>query len=129
MKIDHIAMWSDDLDRIKDYYVRHFNAQASGKYRNPQKQYEAVFLSFSSGARLEIMKQPGIKGHDAGAGMLHTGYAHLSFACGSEQGVDELTERIHKDGYQVINGPRHTGDGYYESVVLDPDGNLVEITV
>lgn len=129
MNIDHIAIWTNNLERMKDFYERYFNARAGRKYHNLQKQYESYFLSFSTGARIEIMKQPGItpRKHDPRQGLL--GYAHLSFACGSEASVDELTERFQKDGYQVTGGPRYTGDGYYESVILDPDGNLVEITV
>jgi lactoylglutathione lyase len=129
MNIDHIAIWTNDLERMKDFYEQYFNARAASKYHNLKKQYEAYFLSFSSGARLELMKQPWINPRHHDPLKAQTGYANLSIACGSEAIVNELTEKIHKDGYQLVDGPHHTGDGYYESVILDPDGNHIEITV
>lgn len=129
MNIDHIAMWTNDLEKMKSFYERYFGARAGSKYQNVNKQYESYFLSFSSGARIEIMKRPGITACRNHLVNTQGGYAHLSLACGSERAVDELTERLRKDGYQVVNRPRHTGDGYYESVIIDPGGNHIEITV
>lgn len=128
MQIDHIAIWTNHLKKMKEFYVKFFQASAGGRYQNTARQFESYFLSFSSGAQLELMSRPGISGINKGAEVHLAGYTHVSFSCGSEEGVDELTERIRKDGFQVVEGPRHTGDGYYESVVLDPDGNQVEIT-
>jgi lactoylglutathione lyase len=128
VQIEHIAIWTNHLERMKEFYEKYFLARAGRKYQNTAKQFESYFLSFSSGARLELMSRPGISEFNKADEQL-TGYTHLSIACGSEENVDELTERIRKDGCRVVDGPRHTGDCYYESVVLDPDGNRVEITV
>ena len=129
MYIEHIALWTNQLERLKDFYETYFQAKAGNKYSNPAKQSESYFLSFSGGARLELMYQPGIQRARNDQGERNIGYTHLSFATGSEQGVGELTNRLQRNGFQIMDGPRHTGDGYYESVVLDPDGNCVEITV
>ena len=128
MYIDHVAMWTNDLERIKSFYECYFGAQAGSKYRNAEKHYESYFLNFPSGTKIEIMKQPGITHHCNHPVNIQVGFTHLSIACGSEQCVDELTKRLRKDGYQVMNDPRRTGDGYYESVIIDPDGNSIEIT-
>jgi lactoylglutathione lyase len=128
MHIEHIALWTNNLEEMREFYETYFQARAGSKYHNPAKEFESYFLRFSSGARLELMSQPGIpKLIDKAEGQL-IGYTHISYACGSVERVDELTDRLLNDGYRVIDGPRHTGDGYYESVVLDPDGNRIEIT-
>jgi lactoylglutathione lyase len=126
MHIEHIAIWTHDLGRLKAFYETYFDGKANDKYVNAEKQFESYFLAFASGARLEIMHAP-----DAtqSSGNTCTSYAHLAFATGSEARVDALTARLRKDGYRIVSGPRRTGDGYYESCVLDPDGNRVEITV
>lgn len=110
------------------FYETYFAAQAGPKYVNPAKQYESYFLRFDSGARLELMFRPDIPSIQADPVTQFTGYIHLAIAVGSEMGVDELTRRLQADGYPVLDGPRRTGDGYYESVVLDPEGNRIEIT-
>jgi len=128
MHIEHIAIWTNRLERMREFYEMYFQARAGSKYQNPAKHYESYFLSFSSGARIELMTRPGIADFNDKNGEPFIGYSHLSFACESEDGVDELTDHLQNDGYRVVDGPRHTGDGYYESVVLDPDGNRIEIT-
>lgn len=130
MKIEHVALWTTQLETLKGFYETYFSAQASGaKYYNPKKQFESYFLTFpSGGARLELMRIPGLQNQHAGHETPLTGYVHLAIAVGSRQRVDELTETMRGSGINVIDGPRFTGDGYYESVVLDPDGNRVEIT-
>jgi lactoylglutathione lyase len=128
MHIEHIAIWTNHLEQMKDFYVEYFQASAGRKYQNTVKQFESYFLSFSSGAQLELMSRPGISEIKGGAEVHPAGYSHMSFGCGSEESVDALTERMQKDGYQVVGGPHRTGDVYYESVVLDPDGNRLEIT-
>ena len=126
MHIEHIAVWTYDIKRLKSFYETYFEAQASAKYINAEKQFESYFLTFASGARLELMQTPTVVPAHEGQ---FSGYAHLALSAGSEAQVDSLTARLRKDGYQVVSGPRCTGDGYYESVVRDPDGNRIEITV
>jgi len=118
-----------DLERSRSFYERYFGAQAGVRYVNEQKQFTSYFLSFASGARLELMHTPTVEAALTAEDAELQGYAHLAFSVGSKQKVDALTERLRDDGYDVVGEPRRTGDGYYESVVLDPDGNHVEITV
>jgi lactoylglutathione lyase len=125
MHIEHIALWMNQLERLKAFYQTYFQAQVENHYHNPAKRFESYFLSFSTGARLELMHQSGLQDAQSDTGVGFIGHSHLSFATGSEQGVDELTNRLQEDGFQALDGPRHTGDGYYESVVLDPDGNHI----
>lgn len=129
--IEHAALWTPDLERARHFYERYFDARAGARYENPRKQFTSYFLSFTSGARLELMHKPTVAAALAGdaPGTEREGYAHLAFSVGSEAAVDALTDRLRADGYRIAGDPRRTGDGYYESVVQDPDGNLVEITV
>jgi lactoylglutathione lyase len=128
MKIEHIAIWTQDLERLKDFYMTYFGAQASDKYINPTKRFESYFLSFSTGARLELMFLPNVeKGGDLPENRV--GLTHLAFSVGSKERVDSLTQELRVAGYLVASEPRTTGDGYYESVILDPDGNRIEITI
>ena len=119
LRIEHVALWTTDLERLRAFYERWFGARAGARYEN-QSGFASYFLSFSYGARLELMT---MTSRDAGS------LAHIALSVGSEQGVDRLTERMREAGVRVADGPRRTGDGYYESVVLDPDGNRVELTV
>ena len=128
MHIEHVAIWTNRLEQMREFYEVYFQARAGSKYSNPAKQFESYFLSFSSGARIELMTRPGITDVNDKSGGPFIGYNHLSFACESEDSVDERTDHLQIDGYRVVDGPRRTGDGYYESVVLDPDGNRIEIT-
>ncbi len=127
MKIEHVAIWTNNLTVLRDFYVRYFDAVAGEKYVNAKTSFESYFLSFGDGARLELMTKPGITS-DRGDSIL-SGYAHIAVSVGSKEHVDELTERLRNDGYIVTGEPRTTGDGYYESVILDPAGNHVEITI
>ena len=127
MRIGHAAIWTKDLERLKDFYVKYFNGTPGEKYINARKQFESYFISFEQGAKLEIMRNPTVV--DSGCGeKQHAGYAHLAFSTGSRESVDNLTGLLRDNGYIVTSGPRVTGDGYYESCILDPDGNMVEIT-
>lgn len=128
MRIEHFAIWTEDLERLKDFYQTYFGAQAGLKYINTAKQYESYFLQFESGARLELMFLPDIPTTKNDPIAQFTGYIHLAISVGSEAEVDDLTNRLRADGNVVLDGPRRTGDGYYESVVLDPDENRIEIT-
>jgi lactoylglutathione lyase len=128
MRIEHIAFWTEDLERLAAFYQHYFGATVGDKYVNAAKGFESRFVSFGAGARLEIMRTTTLAPVRYEAGAQRMGLTHFAVTLGSEQGVDELTARLRGDGHPVLDGPRRTGDGYYESVVLDPDGNRVEIT-
>ena len=129
MHIEHIAIWVKDLNGVKQFYEKYFGAESGPRYFNPTKHFESYFLSFSSGARLELMNMPSIPETKDDVHAQSIGLIHFAFSTGSEEEVDALTSRLKEDGYPVLDGPRRTGDGYYESVVLDPEGNRIEITV
>jgi lactoylglutathione lyase len=129
MRISHVAISVRNLETMKAFYERYFDAQANPKYVNERKQFQSYFLRFEAGATLELMQRPDIPSLTREPGQEFLGYAHLALATGSEAAVDALTARLVNDGYQRLDGPRRTGDGYYESVVLDPEGNRIEITV
>jgi len=126
MRIEHIALWVKDLEKMKDFYTLYFNTEVSEKYYNPLKQFSSYFLTFENGARLEIMNKPGL---ETSLQPMISGWAHIAVSVGSREAVDILTERLNEDGYTIAGNPRTTGDGYYESVILDPEGNQIEITV
>ena len=127
MKIEHLAIWVKDLEKMKDFYTRFFNMNCNDKYVNETKGFSSYFLSFEGGARIEIMHRPEISKHAAKAGTFF-GLTHFAISVGSRERVDELTEAIRSAGYEITGEPRTTGDDYYESVITDPEGNLVEIT-
>jgi lactoylglutathione lyase len=129
MKIEHIAIWTKDLVRLKNFYSKYFEVQSFSHYLNEKNQFESYFLTFESGARLELMKRPDIEDLEGSSEQEYSGYAHLAMSTGSEKRVDDLTKKLTDDGYKILAGPRRTGDGNYESVALDPDGNRIEITV
>ena len=129
MKIEHIAIWTERLEELKAFYEKSFNVVSNEKYHNPTKQFSSYFLSFESGERLEMMSMEGVTACDKSHAMQVTGLAHFAFALGSEQAVDQLTKTLVYNGYQWFDGSRQTGDGYYESCVLYPDGNRLELTV
>jgi len=129
MRIEHVAIWTQDLKSLKEFYCTWFQAEAGPKYANEVKGFESYFLTFPSGARMELMRTGLEVDQTPGPTKSSVGYAHIAFSTGSEIKVDSLTEQLREAGYTVLDEPRRTGDGYYESVVLDPDGNRVEITV
>ena len=129
MRIEHVAIWTHDLERLRSFYEAYFAGRANAKYVNPRTQFESYFLTFADGTRLELMQKPTIPLSQNDIERQFTGYIHIAFSIGSREAVDALTERLRQDGYRILDGPRTTGDGYYESSVLDPDGNRVEITV
>ena len=127
MKIEHIAMYVNDLEGAKDFFVTYFGAVSNGGYHNQRTGFRSYFLHFEDGARLELMNKPQME--DPEKTLNRTGFAHIAFSLGSREGVDALTARLKADGYSVISGPRTTGDGYYESCVVALEGNQIEITV
>ncbi|TDB68291.1 hypothetical protein EZE20_04475 [Arundinibacter roseus] len=127
MKIDHIALYTNQLELIREFYCTYFDAKSNEKYVNPRKGFESYFLTFSTGARLEIMQKDAVSISALQPGEEANGWTHLAFSVETPAVVDSLTDRLRMDGYTVAGEPRTTGDGYYESVVLDPDGNRLEI--
>ena len=126
MHIEHIAMYVNDIEKTKEFFVKYFNATSNEGYHNPNTDFRSYFLSFDDGARLEIMNRPQMK--DEEKTLNRTGYIHIAFSLGSKKQVDDLTERLRNDGFSVVSGPRTTGDGYYESCIIGIEGNQIEIT-
>ena len=126
MHIEHIAMYVNDIESTKDFFVKYFNATANKGYHNQTTNFRSYFLSFDDGARLEIMNKPIME--DVEKTLTRTGYIHIAFSLGSKEAVNELTERLKNDGFHIISGPRTTGDGYYESCIVGIEGNQIEIT-
>ena len=128
MHIEHIALWTPQLEPMRTFYETYFGGKSNEKYTNPRKQFASYFLTFSTGPRLELMQMSGIAPNPNTPTSQAGGWIHVAFSVGNKEAVDALTERLRQDGHQIVGEPRTTGDGYYESVVLDPDGNRVEIT-
>jgi lactoylglutathione lyase len=127
-RIEHIARWVEDLAALSAFYATAFGAQVGPRYVNAAKGFESCFLTFESGARVELMTTTRLSPARHAPGTERMGLTHLAISLGSETAVDELTKRLRSAGITVLDGPRRTGDGYYESVVLDPEGNRLEIT-
>lgn len=127
MKIEHIAMYVNDLEKTKDFFISYLNAKANDGYHNKNTDFKSYFLTFEGGPRLEIMNKPNME--DIYKTLARTGLIHIAFSVGSKEKVDELTKQLKQDEYEVINGPRITGDGYYESCIIGIEGNQIEITV
>lgn len=128
MKIEHIALWTNQLERMRAFYETYFNGRANQKYSNPKTGFQSYFMTFESGARLEIMQMAGIPANANEVKQQNLGLIHFAFSVGSETAVNNLTNQLRQDGYTILGEPRTTGDGYYESVILDPDNNRIEIT-
>lgn len=129
MRIEHIALWTNQLELMKNFYCKYFDGIASDKYINRHKEFESYFITFDDGARLELMHTTGIVEQESFEMIAALGLTHFAIEVGSELEVRRLTERIKSDGYTVTSDIRLTGDGYLESVILDPDGNCVELTM
>src|SRR5919109_4586712 len=128
MKLDHVAIWAVDLEVMRAFYEKYFDARSSARYENERKSFTSYFLTFPGGGRLELMHRPDIQRVPASQSSHEfIGYAHLGVELGSRAAVDALTRRLHDDGFAILDGPRRTGDGYYESMVADPEGNRVVI--
>ena len=127
MKIEHIAMYVNDLEKTKDFFIEYLGGHAGAEYRNKTTGFRSYFISFDEGARLEIMQKPEVP--DLEKPPARTGYIHIAFSVGSKEAVDALTEKLNRAGFTVLSGPRTTGDGYYESCIAAIEDNLIEITV
>ena len=127
MRIEHVAMYVNDLEAARDFFIKYLGTSSNDGYHNQKTGFRSYFLSFSDGARLELMNKPQMD--DAEKTLARTGLIHIAFSVGSRERVDELTEELKRDGYEVVSGPRTTGDGYYESCVIGIEGNQIEITV
>lgn len=127
MRIEHIAMYVHDLESAKKFFEKYLGASSNDGYHNTKTDFRSYFLTFDGGSRLEIMNKPGMV--DTEKGIARTGYIHMAFSVGSRENVDKLTQQLKNDGYEVISGPRTTGDGYYESCIIGIEGNQIEITI
>ena len=127
MKIEHVAMYVNDLEAAKEFFARYLGGRANDGYHNKTTDFRSYFISFDTGARLEIMRKPQMA--DPKKNLNRTGFVHVAFSVGSREKVDELTARLKADGFEVVSGPRTTGDGYYESCIVGIEGNQIEITV
>jgi len=129
MILEHVAIWTDNLEELKQYYIKYFGATANEKYTNKQNQFHSYFLTFKSGARIEIMTKPGIPDNkNDRVTDQHKGIIHLAFGVNTMNEVDEKANQLISDGFKILRGPRKTGDGYYEFETLDPDDNRLEVT-
>ncbi len=126
VKIEHIGIYTKDLERLREFYEKYFGAKSNNKYTN-SRGFSSYFLTFDEGARMEIMTYPVLA--DGTHEEYITGVVHFAISLGSKENVFSLTERLRGDGYNVIRETRNTGDGYFESVIADPDGNAVELTI
>jgi lactoylglutathione lyase len=128
MKLDHVAIWTVDIERMRTFYEKYFDARSNPRYENERKRFTSYFLTFPGGGRLELMHRPDIERFpDSQSSHEFVGYAHWGVELGSRAAVDALTKRLQGDGFPVLDGPRPTGDGYYESMVADPEGNRIVI--
>jgi len=127
MIIEHIAMYVNDIEQVRDFFVKYLDGKSNDGYHNPRTDFRSYFISFDTGARLEIMNKPDLV--DEEKSLNRTGFIHVAFSVGSKGRVNELTQQLQNDGYPIVSGPRTTGDGYYESCVVAVEGNQIEITV
>jgi lactoylglutathione lyase len=128
MKIEHVAIYTKDLEGLRAFYIKYFQAISNDLYVNSKKGFRSYFLSFSDGARLELMQMESIPDSLNDPIAQFTGIIHLAFSLGSRSAVDRMSEQLREDGFRILDGPRQTGDGYYECAFLDPGGNRIEIT-
>ena len=126
MKIEHIALYVNDLEAARDFFITYLGGKSNDGYHNPRTDFRSYFMSFDGGARLELMTKPGME--DQEKPLNRTGFVHVAFSVGSKERVDELTEELRTAGYEVVSGPRTTGDGYYESCIVVIEGNQIELT-
>jgi lactoylglutathione lyase len=129
MNIAHIAIWTRDLEKEKRFFLKYFECSSDHKYENKAKGFESYFIEFAGNCKIELMRRAAVPENKNDPSEENIGLSHLAISVGSKEAVDKITESIKKDGYTVISSPRKTGDGYYESCILDPEGNRIEITI
>ncbi len=129
MRIEHVAIWTYELEVMRQFYSQYFQMKPGKKYVNAEKEFASYFLESESGCRLELMTMKKIPPKSAFSTLPKLGLAHLAISVGSEEVVNELTEKLRQGGFRIVGEPRWTGDGYYESCVLDPEENRIEITI
>lgn len=125
--LNHVGLYVSDIEAAKSFFETYFGATSGAMYHNPKKSFSSYMLSFGDGTRLEIMTKHALKDVEDRTG--NYGYAHISISVGSRERVETITQRLVDDGYRHLDGPRTTGDGYYESAILDMEGNVIEITI
>jgi len=129
MTLEHVAIWTNDLEVLREYYTKYFGGLSNDKYRNAKTNFESYFLTFESGARLELMTRPNIPSNTNDTVTdQHLGIIHLAFGVARVEEVDKKAQELQNNGFKILSGPRKTGDGYYEFETLDPDHNRVEVT-
>ncbi len=129
MTLEHVAIWTNQLEDLRDYYIKYFEAVSNKEYLNHKTGFRSYFLTFESGARLELMEKPGIpENKNDLLGKQHLGIIHLAFGVSNMNEVDKKAEQLQKAGFEIVRGPRKTGDGYYEFETVDLDGNRLEVT-
>lgn len=124
MHIEHVAIWTKDLEKMREFYEKYFNVSSTELYHNKKTGFKSYFVSFYSGSRLELTT----KQHLSNRVVESLGYTHMAISVGTKADVDSYVEKFLADGFPLLNGPRTTGDGYYEAVIQDPEGNLIELT-
>ena len=127
MRIGHVAMYVNDLEKARTFFVNYLGGKSNDGYHNKKNDFRSYFITFDDGARLEIMNKPQLM--DSAKDLNRTGFIHVAFSLGSKEAVDSLTEKLKADGFEVVSGPRTTGDGYYESCIVGIEDNQIELTV
>ena len=127
MKIEHIAIWTHDLEGMRNFYTHYFDAVSGSAYYNHSKEFKSYFLSFGGECRLELMEMPTVSVNKNNYRKHISGIAHFSFKVGTRENVDQITDLLKEDGFEIISPGRMTGDGYYESAIFDPEKNRIEI--
>ncbi|MDW3197559.1 MAG: VOC family protein [Cytophagales bacterium] len=127
IRIEHVAYWVEDLESVKGFYETYFDATSGDRYENKTKGFKSYFLTLGAGARIEIMQKSNIEENNHKGQIM--GLAHIALSLGSKRAVDQFTQKMQAVGIPIVGKPRTTGDGYYESVIADPEGNLIELTV
>lgn len=127
IRVEHVALWVHDLERMRQFYVEDLSGQVGPRYENPETGFTSHFIAFGAGCRVELMHAPDLE-RRSGEGGRTTGYAHLALSLGGRLAVDTAVETLRRRGVTVESGPRTTGDGYYEAVIRDPEGNRIELT-